>query len=973
MSNRFHNKFHRQNHHSKRTVKNNTYTDAGYDPIASFEVPFQGEFFSEGDILTTENLSAQKGVFSESLTTKSNVQVGNDLLVQGSGIFNTNLTIKQSLSAVGNSTLDANVFVKQNLNVSGDTTIDGNLVLSGNLTVLGSAVQLETIVASSSAITITNLGTGPALTVTQYGTQPIAHFIDANGEDIIFDDNGYVGLGTNSPNEKLTIVGNISSTQNLYLDSDAQIGNNLTVSQNISTNGSINISSFANGTTNDVVTKDSNNTLETREINSRVWDTSANFLSGSLAQHYLPKFDTESTLVNSVIYNNGINVGINTSSPNETLTIIGNLSAKGHLYITGSEFLSGNLTLTQNISSSGTATIGTIPIGSTNNIVTKNSNNTLETRETNSRIWDTNANFLSGGLTQNKLPKFDSNSSLKDSLIYDDGIFVGINTTSPTDTFTVQGSSKFFGNVTIFGDLTATGVSTFANTVFSTTSALSVVHVGSGPAAWIGNDGTGDIASFYDIDQNIEVLHIGGNNSAFPNVGVKTSTPNKDFTVKGELSSSGTVYDATGNSANWNSVYSSVTPVSSNWSSVYSSVASTSGDWNSVYSSVVNTSANWNSTYSSVNSVSGNWQNVYNLVAPASASWNSVYSSVASVSASWNSVYSSVNSVSANWQNTYTNYSANSASYATTSTVNAVSSQLVLATDFNAYKTDVASATATLLPTSVYQSASGVWQNTYNTVQTNSASNWDNASVTSYVDNNFLSLTGGTISGNLSVLGSVAYLDTTVAVTSSMYIDTETTETALRITQRGTGNALVIEDSSNPDSTPFTITSDGRVGIGTDTPISKLNIIEENENAFRISNNSTHEYYASFGCVLSAGYFTAGSALVRDVPLIFRTSSAGAEAERVRFAADGKVGIGTQSPNENLTVVGNISSTGSILLSSGNSDNWNSVYTNVQDNSASYIKTDITNVTPGLSAITKLVAVSAIPLVQEIGTMYVLI
>ena len=59
---------------------------------------------------------------------------------------------------------------------------------------------------------------------------------------------------------------------------------------------------------------------------------------------------------------------------------------------------------------------------------------------------------------------------------------------------------------------------------------------------WVGNSGTGDIASFYDIDQNIEVLHVGGVNSTFPNVGVHTSNPNERFTVSGNISASGNIY-----------------------------------------------------------------------------------------------------------------------------------------------------------------------------------------------------------------------------------------------------------------------------------------------------------------------------------------------------------------------------------------------------------------------------------------------
>lgn len=47
MSNRFHQKFHRNNHHS---FKDNSIPDAGYDPIASSEAPFRGEFVLSGTL-----------------------------------------------------------------------------------------------------------------------------------------------------------------------------------------------------------------------------------------------------------------------------------------------------------------------------------------------------------------------------------------------------------------------------------------------------------------------------------------------------------------------------------------------------------------------------------------------------------------------------------------------------------------------------------------------------------------------------------------------------------------------------------------------------------------------------------------------------------------------------------------------------------------------------------------------------------
>lgn len=46
---------------------------------------------------------------------------------------------------------------------------------------------------------------------------------------------------------------------------------------------------------------------------------------------------------------------------------------------------------------------------------------------------------------------------------------------------------------------------------------------------------------------------------------------------------------------------------------------------------------------------------------------------------------------------------------------------------------------------------------------------------------------------------------------------TDNTNAALRITQLGTGNALLVEDSANPDSTPFAVDASGNVIVGSTT------------------------------------------------------------------------------------------------------------------------------------------------------------
>jgi hypothetical protein len=55
--------------------------------------------------------------------------------------------------------------------------------------------------------------------------------------------------------------------------------------------------------------------------------------------------------------------------------------------------------------------------------------------------------------------------------------------------------------------------------------------------------------------------------------------------------------------------------------------------------------------------------------------------------------------------------------------------------------------------------------------------------------------------------------------------DVNSTSTAVRITQTGTGNALLVEDAANPDTTPFIIDNAGNVGIGKLSPTTKLDVL----------------------------------------------------------------------------------------------------------------------------------------------------
>jgi len=362
--------------------------------------------------------------------------------------------------------------------------------------------------------------------------------------------------------------------------------------------------------------------------------------------------------------------------------------------------------------------------------------------------------------------------------------------------FLLKSGGKITGNLTIYGDLSATGTSYFANTIYTTTSALSIINVNNtGPALYVANNGTGDLASFYDLDTNTEVFHIGGANGSFPNVGVKTSTPNKDFTVNGEISASGSIWTSGSFISAGKELLSIIYPDINKGLSVYTNVNSNSANSNSVYTSVNANSANWDSVYTNVNSNSANYvtsnyvnSNFLNLTGGIidgslsvlssfevgngdtvlfvsggkvgintelpnveltvigsissnnviydllgnSNQWNSVYTNLNSNSANSNSVYTSVNASSGNWDSVYTSVKDTSANWD-----NAYTNVYSYSASWNDVHTTV-------------QDTSANWESVYSNVNTNSAT----YATYDHVDSNFLNLTGGIIDGSLSVLSS---------------------------------------------------------------------------------------------------------------------------------------------------------------------------------------------------------------------------
>lgn len=177
---------------------------------------------------------ANGGTMNGDLNVTGNILSGGinlvDIFTGGGGGGSGTLTGAGTAGTVAlwnNSTGLGDSKITQNGNV---ITIDGDI--AGGSAVFSSvsaltANFLQTVVSTTSALSVVNDGTGPALYVQQDGNEPIAHFIDKTGDDIVFADNGYVGIGTFEPAEKLTVSGNISAN------------GQVTVTGNISADGNV--------------------------------------------------------------------------------------------------------------------------------------------------------------------------------------------------------------------------------------------------------------------------------------------------------------------------------------------------------------------------------------------------------------------------------------------------------------------------------------------------------------------------------------------------------------------------------------------------------------------------------------------------------------------------------------------------------------------------------------------------------------
>jgi hypothetical protein len=192
--------------------------------------------------------------------------------------------------------------------------------------------------------------------------------------------------------------------------------------------------------------------------------------------------------------------------------------------------------------------------------------------------------------------------------------------------------------------------------------------------------------------------------------------------------------------------------------------------------------------------------------------------------------------------------------------------------------------------------------------------------------------------------------------TQPQIVSVSSSSDALRITQTGAGNALLVEDEANPDSTPFVVTANGDVLAGRSTSGigAKLEVQNDTGNAhiaaFAVSDTirptTINVRFRAGATAVQSGDalginqfrgFDGASTIIaaqissevdgtpgtNDMPgrLVFSTTADGAASptERMRITSAGRVGIGTPSPSSILHVAGGSGSTIRNTASAGSS------------------------------------------------------
>jgi hypothetical protein len=674
-----------------------------------------------------------------------------------------------------------------------------------NLNVIGTSTTVNTTSYQTENLEIiTQAIDGAALKIVQNGVRNIIECFDDTTQVFVLNNAGNVGIGTTEASEKLQVDGNIKFSGNINNISSNTFKYLSDVSSPIQYQIDTNSNLISTRITSLSDTVDTNSNLISTRITSLESNVSnyTSLTSNTIISNIITINTNMSNYMNSVtadhIMNGNNNKYIVNDLYNNNLTINGNvIPASNIAYDLGSSnykwrdlYLSGNtIYLGTTLISTDSTTKGLVVKDNNNNLVDvtaasvkiKNPNTTsyVELKNINNKVSLVSYNE-SGNETEST-----------DISLLSTNVSNYVNTTSNqivnklnsinTDTLS-QGTSNMFitnheysNNLRIYGTLTTSnlniiGATTTITTATYQTENLEIISQATdGPAIKVVQNGTQDIAQFFDTSTNIMTIRKGGN------VGIGSTIPSEKIDIIGNIKFTGLINNTSSNeieylkgvtspiqeqiNTNSNLISDRITILDSNVSNYVSSISSSTNNGN-----IVDTSNLISDRITILDS------NVSNYVSSISSSTNN------------GNIVDTSNLIS----DRITILDSNVSNYVLSSS-NSISGKL------NTLTTD----TLTLGTTNKF-----IINNEYN---------------------NNLTINGTLTANNLNVNGTTTLINTTTYQTENLEIISQATDgPAIKVVQNGTQD---IAQFFNGSTNILTIKNGGSVGIGTTDPASVLHTV----------------------------------------------------------------------------------------------------------------------------------------------------
>jgi cytoskeletal protein CcmA (bactofilin family) len=189
--------------------------------VVSNEAVIKGDLYTSGNAFISKELTV-----TQDLTASANVDVTKHLNVTGNVFANSNISVANQLGVSGNAYVSKRLFVtgdviaSSNVDVTRDINVTRDVIISRNANVTGNVTSSYFY---GSGNTLSNVTLEQ---VTSYGNST-SNTVFFNNPDIAVVTEGDMGVGTDTPDKKLHVAGDILADANVYAVQYFGAGNTL--------------------------------------------------------------------------------------------------------------------------------------------------------------------------------------------------------------------------------------------------------------------------------------------------------------------------------------------------------------------------------------------------------------------------------------------------------------------------------------------------------------------------------------------------------------------------------------------------------------------------------------------------------------------------------------------------------------------------------------------------------------------------